>query len=770
MSFLSGLFLLALPLAAVPVVLHLYRRRQRAVIPWGAMQFLTDAAKQGRRRERWEEIVLMLLRAAAVLALVLAFARPQLSGELFGEHPTREVILVLDDSMSMSRDVSGETPFSALPDHVADLFDELSSGDVVQVMTAVGGPRWLTSEAIHADASAKEKLLSQIRTLQPTDGAADLFSCVQAAVSIEPAAGARARHVVVLSDGQAHGWRIDALSGWRRLLNVVEASELPVTLQVVACGFVDEAVENMAVTGIEASHTQVGVREEVTIRVEVRNVGEAPSDAMRLQTFSNGEPLEEQEIPALDAGETTSLQWTWQAAEPGAYALSCRLLADDQLTRDNEDAVIVEVVGEIPVLVVEPPPGYRQRISESAFFTAALGYEGETPRAAWHSVFAPHPISVDDLENTSLSEYRAIVFTDLQPLVSDSVERLREFVERGGGLWVALGRRTDREAFNAAWHDDGGGLSPLRLDDIVTHVGDGKQEAVIHPPSADHPTTAQLADTNRLDIETVRIKARHRFEPAAHGQELSVILETGDGEPLVVENYVGRGRVIIQALPFDVGWSNLPLTKAYVVMVQDWLEYLTLPAATRFNLPAGGRIELARLPSVAVGQASIRFPDGSEKPLALRATGDEAVYRYSQTQVPGRYEVRLGDTVEKSDVVPFQVGRDSEESDLTSLSDEQREALAASAGIAFPEQMKNVVPDVTGGRLEKPIWNTLLAALLVLLAGELILATRAARRRTPDLSLPSSLASSLEPGGGLVAATAAESAAETSAKTMRRAR
>ena len=114
MSFLSGMFLLALPLAAVPVVLHLYRRRQRVIVPWGAMQFLTDATKQGRRRERWEEILLMVLRAAAVLTLVFALSRPQLRGEWFGEGPTREVILVLDDSMSMSREISGETPFSEL--------------------------------------------------------------------------------------------------------------------------------------------------------------------------------------------------------------------------------------------------------------------------------------------------------------------------------------------------------------------------------------------------------------------------------------------------------------------------------------------------------------------------------------------------------------------------------------------------------------------------------------------------------------------------------
>lgn len=751
MSFLSGIFLLALPLAAVPVVLHLYRRRQRAVIPWGAMQFLTDAINQGRRRERWEELLLMILRAAAVLALVFAFSRPQLSGEWFGEHPTREVILVLDDSMSMAREVSGETAFDDLIRKAEGVLDQLNSDDVVQVMTAVGGPQWMTSESMRATGTARASLLRQITALAPTDGAADLYSCVQAALAVEPADDARGRHIVVLTDGAAHGWRVDSLSAWRRLQDLVDASDMPTTLQAISCGAVDEPTDNVAVIGMEASHTQVGVREEVTLRVDVKNVGDTALGSTKMQTAVNGEPLDELDVDAIASGETTSVQWKWQADNAGVYALSCRLPAEDQLLADNEDSVIVEVVSEIPVLIVEAPAEYRQRLAEASFVTTALGYEGETPRDGWHSVFAPHLISVEDLKTTPLGEYRAIVITDAAPIVSESAERLREFVERGGGLWVALGRRTDREAFNAVWYDDGGGLCPLPLDDVVTYTSDGEQQAVIHPPSRDHFTTAQLADTNRLDIDTVRIKARHRFQPPAPGQELSTILETGDGDPLVIENYLGRGRVIFQSLPFDVGWSNLPITRAFVVMVQDWFDYLTQPAATQYNLAAGGRIEVSRPPSSARNEATLSLPDGSTKSLPLRESGDGFVYRYSQTHVPGRYEVHMVDGEERTSL-PFQVVRDAKESELTLLTDEQREALSQSAGLEFGDALESVIPEATGNRREKPIWNTLLAAVIILLVGELILATRAARRRTPS----STLAPTLEMGGELFSQPSAE--------------
>ena len=71
MSFLNGIFLVALPIAAAPILLHLLRRRRRQVVAWGAMQFLTDAVAKGRRFDRIEEWVLLALRTTVLIALVL---------------------------------------------------------------------------------------------------------------------------------------------------------------------------------------------------------------------------------------------------------------------------------------------------------------------------------------------------------------------------------------------------------------------------------------------------------------------------------------------------------------------------------------------------------------------------------------------------------------------------------------------------------------------------------------------------------------------------
>ncbi|MCA9110575.1 MAG: BatA domain-containing protein [Planctomycetaceae bacterium] len=747
MSFLNGIFLLALPLAAVPVLLHFYRRQQRDVVQWGAMQFLVDAAKKGRQWERLEELLLMLLRCAAVLALVLALARPQLSGRWFGNQPTREVILVLDNSMSMARKIGEETPFEELQKQTGEIIDELASSDLIQIVLASGGPNWLTSQAIAGDPVTKARLQHDIEQLTPSQGAADLFSSIQAAIDAGATDGVQARNIVVLTDNQAHGWHADSLRNWQQLKQAIEQNSIQTTVQIVPCVVSDDPLANVAVVSIETSHTQVGPGQTITLQAQVQNFGEQTSRPMTLSQLVNGEVTGTSPISEMTPGGTVSVSWKWQAGDAGVFALDCQLDGDDQLDLDNEDSVIVEVVDRVPVLIVEAPPEYRQRVSEATFFTTALGYDHESPHDGWHAVFSPRVISTDELEDASLADVQAVVLTSLTPLITETMEKLHRFVERGGGLWVVLGRRTDREAFSSVWYQDGGGLSPLPLGDTKAFDREeSNEEETIHPPSGDHPATAQLSDTKRLDIDGVRIQSRHTFDRSAAPDELSILLETGEGDPLVIEQYVGRGRVIIQTLPFDVAWSNLPLTKAHVVMVNDWMAYLTQPAATQFNIATGARIELPQASAGGLSEVSLITPDGTERELAVRESEDVACFRYSNTQSPGRYEVQFTDTDSAQHSIPFQVARDAQESDLTPLKETELTALADNAGLEFVTQGSLEIPKVTTKVNQRPFWTPLLIGLLIIVVVELLLATRAARSRAGSTTLPSFITTTPEAG------------------------
>jgi hypothetical protein len=92
-----------LPIAAAPVIIHLINLLRHRKVPWAAMEFLVASQRKYRTRVLLKQILLLLLRVAAVLGIVLALAQPRWKtalGRMLGGARTAHVVL-LDDSYSM---------------------------------------------------------------------------------------------------------------------------------------------------------------------------------------------------------------------------------------------------------------------------------------------------------------------------------------------------------------------------------------------------------------------------------------------------------------------------------------------------------------------------------------------------------------------------------------------------------------------------------------------------------------------------------------------
>jgi len=102
MTFLHPWFLLGVTLTVVPVLIHLWHKRRLKRIPFSTLHFLrrTEARRFGWLKLR--EWLILLLRCLFILFLFLSLSRPQLESGLFGIGKLASVILLLDNSYSMS--------------------------------------------------------------------------------------------------------------------------------------------------------------------------------------------------------------------------------------------------------------------------------------------------------------------------------------------------------------------------------------------------------------------------------------------------------------------------------------------------------------------------------------------------------------------------------------------------------------------------------------------------------------------------------------------
>ena len=602
-------------------------------------------------------------------------------------------------------------------------------------MLAAGGGQWLTAEPIAGDHAGVSQIRSLIEGVEPSRGNADLLTCLLSVVHLDPAEQPTSRRVVVFTDNQQRSWQLEAEQAWRQLGNTISSAKVPTTVQIIDCGLEETQIDNLAVNSMELARKIVRPGEEIECRAQIANLGEVEFVGGEVKWHVDDEEVGTSSLGNLAPGATTQVSTTLRRKDAGTYLITCKLDSTDQVPLDQEEGVVIEVTDEIPVLIVYNPDQTVKEKSAQEFLTAALGYQGEEPQP-WHAVYRPTIIEPTELPEANLTQYRAVIITDLMEKDDETINRLQAFVREGGGLWIALGENIDRASFNRDLFDDGDGLSPLPIESLHENDATNEEAGLIHPPGRDHPATAQLANTTQLDIDEARVFTHWQFAPREEDDRaINVLLEAGDGTPLVVENYVGQGRIIVQTFPLGLEWSNLPQLKAYVVMVADWLDYLTAPTSARFNLAAGSAL-VATLPATADSDSvKLLTPAGTSVPLVGQELDDSHVVRYWQTHLPGNYRV-LYDDSGSSGSLPFHVARDPRESQLTFLEDSERDTITA-GGVVFGKELPETQATIESTAEQEPIWQVLLVALIVMLTAELLISSWLTRQRSgPALSTP----------------------------------
>ncbi|MCI0364780.1 MAG: BatA domain-containing protein, partial [Phycisphaerales bacterium] len=342
MNFLSPAFLIGLPLVAVPVVIHLLSRRQQKKISWGAMRFLMQAATRKRRLFRLTDLLLLLLRTAAFLFFIFALARPLLPATWLGGGVPREVVLVLDQSMSMSRKIGGASVFELQSRKANAFLDDLKGSDTVRVLLAGESPEWLTPESLPANAGTLRKLRARLDELKPTLGAADLIACVREAVDLEAPKDKSARVIVVISDGQRFGWRMDERPLWAAIQTRLQQAAIPTSVSLQFLG-TEEPGANLCVNRIETPRAFGAIDQPLTFTASVQNHSTTPSAATLLNWRVNGQSAGAATVPELAPGASTVLSLGHQFGSAGAFDVVAQLEADDDLTPDNEAHLLVEI-------------------------------------------------------------------------------------------------------------------------------------------------------------------------------------------------------------------------------------------------------------------------------------------------------------------------------------------------------------------------------------------------------------------------------------------
>lgn len=184
--------LLGVAAAAIPILLHLFARREPPTVVFPATRYLAETARAHHRRLTLQHWLLLLVRTLLIAALALAAAGPTLPGGSAASHAPSAIAVVLDNSLSSATTVAGTPVLERLKEAARAILRAAHAEDALWLITADGLPR----------RGGAAELSGIVDRLTPSPARLDLGAAI--GIGREAMAAERVpSSVVILSDLQA---------------------------------------------------------------------------------------------------------------------------------------------------------------------------------------------------------------------------------------------------------------------------------------------------------------------------------------------------------------------------------------------------------------------------------------------------------------------------------------------------------------------------------------------------------------------------------------
>ncbi len=689
MAFLAPLFFAALLTFAIPILIHLTQRERKQVVEFPSLMFLEKIPYQSVRRRRIRDWPLLAMRLAAILLIVLAFARPFFDRPivaLANVSGPREVVILLDRSYSMGY---GDRWARA----------QAEARQVVQGLTATDHATLVlfgTSAQAEVRATAElSRVTAAIDAAKLSAEATRYAPALKLAQRVLAESTLQSREVVMISDFQRSGWVRD------------ENLRLPEGTTFRAVPIADAQTPNLTVSNVLPQRSMFSGQERISVAANVINRGPSAVNNVRVTLELDGRAVEAQTV-SVQPGAPAAI--SFQPFTLGrAYTRGTVRIGDDALKQDNTFHFVVSPAQRVSVLLVEPSRASREA---SLYLQKALSI-GSAP------AFQVDMRDGESVGSTDLDRHRVVILNDVAALSSGA--ELKAFVSKGGGLLVVLGER-------ANWGTDSNDLLPGLPGNVVDRPGRGGALAeldwshqvleLFKAPRSGNLTTARFFRYRAITMKP---------EPAGdkEGEQAPsrrVVARFDDGAVAMAERRIGSGNVLVWASTLDNYWNDLALKPVYLPFVHEIVRHLaTYEQPANFftigNVVDPGHLLRASGLGLQTGTgAMILTPMGQR----IEQSGTPTPVQLEQ---PGFYEVHGRSN--QAGTVSIAANLDTTESDLSVLdTQELNAALSGRPGTVNPASADAATLTPEDQERRQNFWWYLLMAGIALLGAETAISNR----------------------------------------------
>jgi hypothetical protein len=679
MTFLTPLFLAGLATLAIPVLVHLIQRERKRVVEFPSLMFVRRIPYQSVRRRRIRHWALLLLRAAAITLIVIAFARPFLrqgASAAAAAGGAREIVILLDQSASMGYD----DHFRRAQDAARTVVRGMGAGDRATLVLFARN----AEENMRAT-SDRGRLEAAIGAAKVTSGATRYGPAVKLAESILARSPVTRRDAVLISDFQKSGWTGS------------EEARFPEGMTLSTVSVASTPISNLAVPSVTFGRAAFSGQERITVTAGLSNKGDATLSDVPVTLEVDGHEIEKQRA-TIQAHTSSSVTFTAFTLS-GPNVRGAVRAGTDAMPADNVFHFVLTPSAPVSLVVVD------NASPDASLFMAKALVIGTTP------TFQVDSTSPSRVTPTSFDKRAVVVLNDAMFPPAGGAGVLKRFVERGGGLLVVTGDHT-------TWPSGEADLFPGKLGPAVNRMS-GRSGSLGYLDYS-HPVFEIFKAPRSGDFSAAHFFQYRTVEPGPNDR---VIARYDDGAVAAVERKVGAGRVIAWTSTLDDTWTDIAVKPVYLPLVHQLVRYLG-----RYEQPAAwltvGQVLDLNARTRGRGNRLVVTPSGQR---LTPAAASQNVPGLVELNEQGIYEIRSADSAEgRPEAVA--VNLDAAESDLAPL--DPRELVASVTGHASPATTEGFgAQEMTREEAERRqgLWWYLLFAGVLLLATETVIANRLSR-------------------------------------------
>ncbi|MEM9478661.1 MAG: BatA domain-containing protein [Verrucomicrobiota bacterium] len=747
--FHPGLFVAGLIAVAVPILIHLLNRRRFRRVDWAPMDFLLKAQQINRRRIKFEDFLLLLLRCLAVALIGMLVARPFLANDKSGalrQLARSERVIVIDDSASMNAQSGGVSSMVKAKDLLRSWIAQLSSEQPNDTVTIAltSAPDKLLANGVPLSENAAADLLEEVENLSTSDISQSMESALGKMERLfSGEGGSQANRVLyVLTDLRERDWPTSGGGTFDVLSRLAS--------KAAGCYVVDvgsEETENLVIESIAPREKAFVSGAPAEFDVIVRNFGRRPATGVTVRLGTDeGLPVE-RTIDRIEPGQSgvAGFVYTFGAADgEGAVepvALTAKLGGDsddfaDALPSDNERFFAANVSEGLRVLLVDGDITAKAENSESFFLRKAL-----SPRGALKSGFVVTVIDEAALATEDLSAQDVVVLANVFRLDEERRSKIEAWTRDGGGLMVSLGDHVDDAVYNESLFAEGG-VGGMK---IVGVQGDPSEEEWLQPVITDeaHPAFRFFTGENRRWLERIKFFQWWKLEITEQGEEEGPVdrrvlarLGGSEGDPLLVDAPWGEGRVMTVASALDLDWNTWAQEGVpYVIAMQEICRYLARSNVLEGEVVAGDSLKVSFDIARYRMDAEVVMPGGQTEtlraaPSAEASRTSEWWLDFGRTNSRGHYRVELTPSGAggAKEARLFSVNADESEGNLFREDVERMDALLETSGAKLVTAEEKVL-SLGGMGAKVEFWRAVLYLLIAVLCVEMCFAWWIGKRR-----------------------------------------